>query len=220
MNENISPEEKLLRLIRNQPKTQNQVFQNNPLSPTAENSVSKIPSVNSSRRSLPFPVVRKVIWFCFILSCLYLISSFALPFKPPRQWFGLQHNQSHKFSGTGKIDISETESATKAEARRPALAIKPYDFYLGVVKNRQIFGGAAGQNQQTRVSGASLNLIKDLSLIGIISGDNPQAVIENKKTQKTYYLNKGQFLDDFLVEDIQGGKVILNLNNQRFELFL
>ena len=205
MNENISPEEKLLRLIRNQPKTQNQDARDHSFLPAAQNPPSTISSVNLAKKALPFSLMRKVIWFCFILSCLYLIFSFALPYKNP---------------GADRIDISETESATKAEARRPALAIKPYDFYLGVVKNRQIFGGLAEQNQQTRVSGASLNLIKDLSLIGIISGDNPQAVIENKKTQKTYYLNKGQFLDDFLVEDIQSGKVILNLNNQRFELFL
>ncbi len=62
--------------------------------------------------------------------------------------------------------------------------------------------------------------IQDLNLLGIVSGDNPQAIIEDKKSQKTYFLKKGDFLGDFELKDIQKGKVILDLSGQQFELSL
>lgn len=62
--------------------------------------------------------------------------------------------------------------------------------------------------------------IQDLSLMGIISGDNPQAAIQDKKTQKVYYVSKGESVADFLIEDIQDGKIILGYKGQRYELRL
>ncbi|MCM8789708.1 MAG: hypothetical protein NC916_01615, partial [Candidatus Omnitrophica bacterium] len=65
-----------------------------------------------------------------------------------------------------------------------------------------------------------LEATKDLKLLGIIFGDNPQAIIEDAKNQKTYYLNREQSIGDFIVEDIRDGKVILDYQGQKFELYL
>ena len=67
---------------------------------------------------------------------------------------------------------------------------------------------------------SNTDLVKQLNLVGIIAGENPQAVIEDKNTQKTYYLNKGQFLGEIQLEDILEGKIIINHKGQRFELYL
>jgi type II secretory pathway component PulC len=61
-------------------------------------------------------------------------------------------------------------------------------------------------------------LMKEINLLGVISGANPQAVIEDKKSGKTYYVTEGQMIGDFQVEEIGYGKIILNYNGQKFEL--
>lgn len=182
MNENISPEEKLLRLIRNQPKR-----------PQEEKSV--LPVI--AERAYFF---RKIMWLCLFLSCAYLIFSFIVPYRQPQ--------------------IAQAPEPVPSKPVIEEPAIMPYDFYADAIKKRPIFAGAQDSGQQRPAAILNQDLTKDFVLMGIISGDNPQAVIENKKAQKTYYLNKGQFIDGFQVADIQEGKVILGYDGQKFELYL
>ena len=67
---------------------------------------------------------------------------------------------------------------------------------------------------------ANVDLLKDITLVGIITGANPQAVIEDKKSLKNYYVTKGQFIGQMQVEDIQEGKIIINYKGQKYELYL
>jgi type II secretory pathway component PulC len=138
------------------------------------------------------------------LSCLYLLFSFIYPFIFLRK--------------VGLPDISKEKGPTvdigaKSEG-------KPLEEYLQGISGKQIFSSVPSAGVAGPASGVSADLVKDINLVGIITGDNPQAIIEDKKAQKTYYLNKGQYIGEFLVEDIQEGKIILNFNGQRFELHL
>jgi len=205
MKENVSPEERLLRLIRG-PKKQ-------PID-TAENSSSRATHTTAPQsqsavfrpkeKILSFLNTQKIIWVAFGLSCLYLASSFIYP-----------------IIGLREIELSQVElpeiSATDAE---PELELKPYEFYLEGTEGRQIFSSPAIQASKGSIGMVDADLIKDINLVGIISGVTPQAIIEDKKAGKTYYLNKGQFFGAFQVEDIQEGKVILNLNGESVELYL
>lgn len=184
MNENISPEEKLLRLIRNPAKSQPQ-----------ERAGIKIPVRMPFQSPEKFSFMPNLIWVCFVLSCVYLI---VVPYKQPQ--------------------LPELQEAEPVKSKMDEPAIKPYDFYVDAVKKRPIF--TVAQQEQRAQAAAGQDLTKDFVLMGIISGDVPQAVIENKKAQKTYYLNEGQFIDGFQVADIQEGKVILEYNGQKFELYL
>lgn len=204
MKENISPEEKLLRLIRGEKKS--------PLAPlpAASGAVAakkktplrfKAPAFIRSFFADLTP--RKAMLVILFLGCVYLLSSIIYPFvalrkiKPPEF-------ASRK---TAVTDIGEKSKQ------------KPLEEYLQSVSGRQIFGAAAS-SAANPASGASADLVKDINLVGIIAGDNPQAIIEDKKAQKTYYLNKGQLIGEMQLEDIQEGKIILNFNGQRFELHL
>ncbi len=87
--------------------------------------------------------------------------------------------------------------------------------------NRQIFVSPAEQKtEKLMISGVNIDLIKDMSLVGIIAGENPQAIIEDKKTQKTFYLSRGQFMGEFQVKEIKEGKVILDYKGQSYELYM
>lgn len=202
MNDNISPEERLLRLIRGQKDI---AIEKEPDATIAQAKPVVKKSVYSFiPKYLSLLNIQKIMLVVFVASFIYLIFSFFYPF------FGLR-----------EIKLSQITQQRKLEPKiEPEPEVKPYEFYLEGIKDRQIFGSVSGQEIERPASAVSADLIKDINLVGIISGENPQAIIEDKKTQKTYYLNKDQFISEFQVEEIQEGKVILNYKGQRFELFL
>ena len=72
----------------------------------------------------------------------------------------------------------------------------------------------------TGIPPASYEKLKDLSLKGIIAGDKPQAIIEDEKSKKSFFLYKGESINDIRVEDIQSDRVILRVNGEVLELTL
>ena len=97
---------------------------------------------------------------------------------------------------------------------------KPFEFYLDGVSGRQIFAGVGSATAALPQAAAGVNVADDISLVGIISGENPQAVVEDKKNQKTYYLSRGQLIGDLRVDDIKEGKIIVDRKGEKFELYL
>jgi len=61
-------------------------------------------------------------------------------------------------------------------------------------------------------------ILGNLNLLGIISGDNNQAIIEDKTLKKTYFLYKGDSFGDLKVYDIKESVVILDYNGEKIEL--
>ena len=60
-----------------------------------------------------------------------------------------------------------------------------------------------------------------LSLLGIVSGEQPQAIIEDSQTQKTYFVSEGQMVvDGAIVESINSNGVVLNFLGETIELNL
>lgn len=206
MKDNISPEEKLLRLIKGQKKPapvtaspkQTQAAQ--PKAVLAANRHTRV------KKYFAYLSPQRVVLFIFIASFLFLAGSFLYPlWEAKRLEAELKDQQSRNFA---QANIHPKEKS------------KPLEFYLDGAKNRKIFNSLAESENASPAKTADANLIKDINLVGIISGENPQVIIEDKKAQKTYYLSKGQFIGDLEVSDIQDGKIILNYNGQRYELHL
>jgi len=202
MRENISPEEKLLRLIRGQKKSQAPA----PGLPKPEQQAATRPKIEFGEifTRLATPQNAKILLISsFIISVLYLIFVFIFPLFSDKN-----------------LNIAPEPSLIATQDKDD---IKPFEAYLEGVSNRQIFknpsSAAAGAPAGDNIS-VNTEIIKDISLVGVISGENPQAIMEDKKTQKTYYVTKGQYINEAVVEDIQEGKVILNYAGQKFELHL
>ena len=99
---------------------------------------------------------------------------------------------------------------------------RPFSYYNDIIAKHQLFkiiGGLETKAQKTS-PGAPLaaELLRNYSLIGIVGGEDPQAIIEDKNAKQTYYLKKGQPLGEYKVRDIQEGKVILENDGQTAEL--
>lgn len=199
MKNNISPEEKLLRLIRGRKQEAKAA---NESSLAAKYSLYTLFQKYSSSKNL-----RNIIWVLFVLSFIYLITSFAYP------WFW-----SKKINMP--IDTQKESVSQKIEEKKET---KTYESYLKTIANRQIFSSSVSTDASLKpMPGVILDsdIFKNINLVGIIAGDNPQAIIEDKKAEKTYYLTKGQSIGEFQIEDIQEGKIILNNKGQRYELHL
>jgi len=67
---------------------------------------------------------------------------------------------------------------------------------------------AAGQQQE----------ISDLKIVGIIWSDNPQAMIESARDQKTYLLSAGEQLNEFTIKKIFRNKVVVAKEDREWEL--
>lgn len=208
MKDAISPEEKLLRLIRGQRSPEKPL----PAEPALAKPKVNLQVAQWKREVYSFAPkflrslnIQKWLIIIFMLSCAYLAAAVAYPLfipkKPPLPKIAAKNIPEEK--------MFLEESA------------KPYEFYSGPIKEKQIFGSLglqAGGGDAPIALGNEL--IKDINLVGILSGDNPQAVIEDKKAQKTYYVTKGQFVGQFQLEDIREGKIILGSGGQKYELYL
>jgi len=203
MSDNITPEEKLLKLIKGDKKPKAQaaaVYVS--LNPEKDKIVRKF----VPQKYIHFLNLKKIIAAAFIASCIYLFINLLYPF------FGLNKLNIPKI-----IPERPKESLSVQKD-----ALKPAEYYISAAKSRQLFAAETalpeGKAQVTSVAGPEL--MKNFGLVGIISGENPQAIIEDKKNLKTYYVSKGQTIDQFKVVDIQEGKIILGYSGQVYELNL
>jgi hypothetical protein len=208
MKDNISPEEKLLKLIRGQQKPTSSVSEkiNPPLDKSSKVTLEILPQVNYEKKYFSFFPLQKIALYFFIAALIYLAVSFLYPLWEEK-------NIPTQLKIQPPLAAGEFKAAAKKEP-------KPLESYLAPIRGRQIFSAVRGEAPGTAAKAADASLIKDINLVGIISGDNPQAIIEDKKSQKNYYLSKGQFIGDLKVEDIEEGKIILNYNGQKYELHL
>ncbi|MDD5680146.1 MAG: type II secretion system protein N [Candidatus Omnitrophica bacterium] len=116
--------------------------------------------------------------------------------------------------------ISGIEQEPAAARGKAASAIEPYSYYSSQIESKNIFSSQESETS-TAVSGPSLEEVSsNLSLIGIIAGDRPQAIIEDKKAGKSIFLYKGGLVGQAKIVDILDDKVVMEYNGQTFELML
>lgn len=199
MKENISPEEKLLRLIRGE----KELGESQSKSKFTPQRSSRIKPVPSKRYGIEH--VKKIFFGIFLISLAYLVIILVFNLVPKRAIL--------VSIPTEEVEIEEGEIKQQ---------VKPFDFYLEATNKKQIFSSESPEITKPTETGdlRGTELIRELNLLGIISGEDPQAIIEDKKIHKTYFLRKGDFVSEFQVEEIGEGKVTLSHQGQKFDLFL
>lgn len=228
MPKDLSPEERLLRLIRS--KAPKEIAKE--ASPPALPAPAPAPSVPVAA-PLPAPAPapapaqapsRKLSFDLFALFRqgnlnLVLIVVLAVLFISFIAVF-LRSPKSPDATLKERIKTQEKSPAPGEEPQRPS-----FDYYSAKAGSRNIFAPVATEETKAQTApveqGPKLEDVKgQLSLLGVVSGETPQAIIEDKRTQKTYFLNKGSTFDDIEVGDIFENKVILTYKGKQFELVL
>ncbi len=64
------------------------------------------------------------------------------------------------------------------------------------------------------------SILSNYSLAGIIGGDQPQAIIEDKRQGKTFTVSVGESLGELRIVSIEEGKVVVAIGEERAELNL
>ena len=64
------------------------------------------------------------------------------------------------------------------------------------------------------------DMVSEFRLVGIIPGDEPQAIIEDKKSGQTLFLKKGERLAEVVIKEISEGRVVLGYNEETITLSL
>ena len=99
-------------------------------------------------------------------------------------------------------------------------AAKPYGYYSKDFLERDIFesGIYRPEERGTEISSNAPEFLKKLKLVGILLGDNSEAIIEDLETKQTLFLYKGEQVKEATVEDIEESKVLLRSKDQLIEL--
>ena len=88
---------------------------------------------------------------------------------------------------------------------------------LTQVKRRNMFTLMPSKEEAQASVDIGLTL-GNLKLVGILWSDNPQAMIENSKEQKTYFVSRGDKIGDIEVRDIMRDKVKIGKGAEEWEL--
>ena len=97
---------------------------------------------------------------------------------------------------------------------------RPFLHYLEMVWRRNIFSPITlDEAENPEVQKKQLQeMVNDLGLVGISWGEEHVAMIEDKKAQKTYFLKKGDKINNLKIENILKEKVILSFEGKEIEL--
>lgn len=125
----------------------------------------------------------------------------------------------------GRPDIGEVYARLHpVKEKKPPVKIKaptqPFLHYLEMVRRRNIFSPIMlKEPERPELKKQRLqDMIKDLNLVGVSWGEEPMAMIEDKQEKKTYFLKKGDTINQFKIEDILTDRVILSFEGEKIEL--
>ena len=186
--EHISPEDRLLKLIRGDKKA-------NSVAVNAETAQKKS-SIRIDAQKLNVILIVILV----LLSVVLLIDFLSI-----------------RISERSSIRIEAPKFAEDSDKIHSAVVSSSFD--TSALESKDLFR-APSDSSQGGASGSSLDKLKDLNLNGIIAGDNPQAIIEDTKNKKSYFLNKGQSINRMTVKDILQDRVILEVDGETLELTL
>jgi len=204
MTDSRSPEEKLLGLIRNDRD------HGSASSDGAEAAGARLKAFGKGLFFFPFARVRalnvdvrKVRAFLFMTACLYFFVTLTYPLWATR-------NVASPSPDTRSLPAPDIGTQTNA----PSL-----ETYLEGVRRHPIFGQAAdGDAGPLPAPVSSWN--DDFVLTGVIFDADPQAIVEDKRTQQISYLRKGQSWNGFIVRDVREDTLVLDRSGESFELHM
>jgi hypothetical protein len=114
--------------------------------------------------------------------------------------------------------------ATQDQSMQVRSLLKSASYYLEKARERDIFTMNKKPLSKEPVSGKGnsqriLEATQNLRLVGISWSDDPDVMIEDTKIQRTFFLKKGQIVEnDIRLKAVFKDKVILNYGGEEIEL--
>ena len=206
MAKNISAEEKLLRLIRGKShKTGSNEMESSSSRQINKSAIASLAKIKLKGLKFNQGVVNRILIGLSVLFLLFLISQIVMASRPTI-------SKPRTFKDTLALDTDKS-----------LISDISYKDFIKDLKKRQLFSASFGSaNDKQKVDMREIkDLIKDITLVGIISkGNRLVAVIEDKQVNKTYFLSEGENMGELLISHIESGKVTLEYDGQAIDLYL
>lgn len=188
MDRPVSSEEKLLKLIRKAPAAKQ------PMKVDEKNKKTQVDFLGLGNRLLLFSILGLAVYIA--------IDYFVLKPKKIEQ------------------DISVTLSDAEPIKNIVNIEEKSFSFYQGEFERRNIFLFPWEKTDQNQ--GGEGQPVADLKILikvsGILMGESPQVIVEDIKTQQTFFLSPGESVLGATVEEIRADRVIFNFNGNKVEM--
>lgn len=216
MQENNSPEEKLLNLIKNGGSSEQKASPNKPVvkdnvqdagaspAPTKKIAVL-VPKKIEAGSAFFFSMLNKILIVCVIGSLIYMGFGYLYPFKV-------------------KSNVLEGRVVTvKEEGVDAGLdQFQPMQYYADVIGKRQMFSvvepPAAKPVGPVKPKITLSQLLAGYTFVGILFEDIPQVIVEDKKSGQSFYLTAGQMLGEIKIEKVDKGKVTVSHEDETMDM--
>lgn len=145
-----------------------------------------------------------------VFAIFMLISYFVFNF-----YFGLRNSKK-----LPSLSMSQQRATNIADMIGQAGLKRTVAYYLDKLAERDIFkmGPKTIFSAKGGPSERATEATKHLKLVGIAWSDNPDAMVEDTKALRTFFVKRGQMLGDIKVEAIFKDKVVLNYAGEDIEL--
>jgi len=129
-------------------------------------------------------------------------------------FFRVGGNLRSRFEKT--LQASKTAITEEKKVAIPSVNIEEV---LAQAKRRNVFTFLPAPSQaQASLSPDITEMISNFKLVGIIWSNNPQAMIENPKEQRTFLLSQGEQVGQVKIKKIFQDKVVIEVEGQEQEL--
>jgi len=206
--DNITPEERLLKIIESPGIQKAKVyFSAKAKAIDIKSLVKRLKGFRFDKniiKKIDLRLANKIVASLCGLITLFLIFDF----------FRVGSNLRSRFEKT----LQASKSAI-IEEKKVALPNVNIEEVIAQAKRRNVFTflPAPAEAQQTPSPNVT-EIISNLKLVGIIWSNNPQAMVENPKEQRTFLLSQGEQIGQVKIKKIFQDKVIIEVEGQEQEL--
>ena len=114
----------------------------------------------------------------------------------------------------------ETPTTVDSGTEGTANPLRPLSEYLAAVEVRNPFTGSGATSAPPVVSAKQRleEMAQGLAVVGIDRGEHPEALIEDSKLQRTYFVKVGDTLNGMTISEINPQGVVLTYEGEEFLL--
>lgn len=161
-------------------------------------------------RGFDTKIISKVLGICIFVLVFYFINNLFVSFTNLRKTRNLSlevKNEDLDPTGPGDAFVSK----------------KAVSYFLEKIKQRDIFKMGKNQDGDTKVASHSpspriIEATDHLKLVGISWSDDPDAMIEDTKASRTFFVKRGGLVGEVKVQAIFKDKLILRYGEEEIEL--
>lgn len=214
MQGNSSPEEKLLDLIKKGTNSTKEAVPEPPKQDPVRSSPAKAGRPTSNGASVskklgarypkPFPIFNKFLVLLLVCAIVYTVFTYI-------------HYYKTKTEIPGEVEIEKGGELLEDTPTPPALS-----HYTDVLGRRQMFKLYEAPKPKPvgppKPKITLQQLLAGYTFIGVIFGDVPQAIVEEKRTGQSFYLTAGQYLGEIKIEKIDRGRITVSYEDEMLDI--